>query len=187
MWKTLVEGLKDIAPALAGAAGTAAGGPIVGAALAAAARRIAGKGDDTPLDEVAAAITGDPEKLAQFRLESKRIDVDLEKAQMAADQAGAKDTTDRSLQYEGTAVDLKAIPFFGPLMLFLRGGQRIVWGYGTMCLDWMWFSAWSELSKQQESALWVINFLVLGFLFGERAVQNIAPFVVDMIRAKVSR
>jgi hypothetical protein len=28
-----------------------------------------------------------------------------------------------------------------------------------------------------QSAFWVVNFLVLGFLFGERAVRNVMPLV----------
>lgn len=79
---------------------------------------------------------------------------------------------------EGTASDLKAIPFVGPVVIFLRGCQRPIWGYGTLYIDFMVFSGkWQTLTEMQESALWVINLLVLGFLFGERAVKNIMPLV----------
>jgi len=44
-----------------------------------------------------------------------------------------------------------------------------------------------QLSEQQESALWVINFLVLGFLFGERAVQNVAPLITDLLEKRKGR
>lgn len=79
---------------------------------------------------------------------------------------------------EGTANDLKSIPFIGPIVIFLRGCQRPVWGYSTLYMDYMVFSKeWKLLTETQESALWVINLLVLGFLFGERAIKNIMPLV----------
>lgn len=79
---------------------------------------------------------------------------------------------------EGTANDLKSIPVIGPLVIFLRGCQRPIWGYATLYMDFMVFSdKWKTLTETQESALWVINLLVLGFLFGERAVKNIMPLV----------
>lgn len=89
--------------------------------------------------------------------------------------------TERVTLLEGSAQDLRAIPLIGPVVLFLRGLQRPLWGYGTMYADCMWFMGRWPMSDQQESALWVINFLVLGFLFGERAVQNVAPLIADMM------
>ena len=92
--------------------------------------------------------------------------------------------TDRIALTEGSAQDLRAIPVVGPIVLFLRGLQRPVWGYATLYGDAMWFMGRWDLGEQQQSALWVINFLVLGFLFGERAVQNVAPLIADIITKK---
>lgn len=89
--------------------------------------------------------------------------------------------TERVTLLEGSAQDLRAIPIVGPITLFLRGLQRPLWGYGTMYADCMWFMGRWQMNDQQESALWVINFLVLGFLFGERAVQNVAPLITEMM------
>lgn len=89
--------------------------------------------------------------------------------------------TERVTLLEGSAQDLRAIPLIGPVVLFLRGLQRPLWGYGTMYADCMWFMGRWPMSDQQESALWVINFLVLGFLFGERAVQNVAPLIAEVM------
>lgn len=84
---------------------------------------------------------------------------------------------------EGTANDLKSIPVIGPLVIFLRGCQRPIWGYATLYMDFMVFSdKWKALTETQESALWVINLLVLGFLFGERAVKNIMPLVSQYLK-----
>jgi len=87
--------------------------------------------------------------------------------------------------YEGTASDLKSIPVLGAVMLFLRGSQRPVWGFATILLDYQVFSAsWKLDDPIISNAFWVVNFLVLGFLFGERAVTNIMPFITNMIQAK---
>ena len=87
---------------------------------------------------------------------------------------------------EGTASDLKSIPFIGPLVIFLRGCQRPVWGYSTLFMDFMVFSdQWGTLTETQESALWIINLLVLGFLFGERAVKNLMPLMERLVKIKL--
>jgi hypothetical protein len=38
-------------------------------------------------------------------------------------------------------------------------------------------------SLDLQSAFWVINFLVLGFLFGERAMRNVMPFFQNRIQS----
>jgi len=91
----------------------------------------------------------------------------------------------RIAEMEGTAKDLKSIPFLGAFILFLRGVQRPAWGFATMYMDAMWFSGkWGALTQTQESALWLINLLVLIFLFGERAFKNVAPLLENMIKAR---
>jgi hypothetical protein len=79
---------------------------------------------------------------------------------------------------EGTGTDLRQAGFPGRVVLFLRGAQRPLWGFLVMVMDIMVFSGrWSlPPNSQLESAFWVVNFLVLGFLFGERALQNVLPF-----------
>lgn len=84
----------------------------------------------------------------------------------------------RIAEQEGTASDLKSIPILGPLMLFARGSQRPIWGFFTMYIDYRWFFEAHNFSEQQNTAMIVINFLVLGFLFGERAMKNLMPYVI---------
>lgn len=92
---------------------------------------------------------------------------------------------DRIKAMEGTAKDLSQFGWLGRIVLFLRGCQRPVWGGLTMWMDVMWFSGkWAGMTQQQESALWLINALVLGFLFGERAIKNVAPFIKMMMESK---
>ncbi|MFK0570601.1 hypothetical protein [Endozoicomonas sp.] len=93
--------------------------------------------------------------------------------------------TERVSQLEGTAKDLKSIPIIGHLVLFARGCQRPIWGFFTLYLDYQWFTQW-ELSEQQQSALIVINLLVLGFLFGERAIKNVAPYLIKAAEKRQS-
>lgn len=87
---------------------------------------------------------------------------------------------------EGTAADLKAIPFVGPVLIFARGAQRPVWGFATLFLDYQVLSgAWNIMADTQLKALiMAINLLVLGFLFGERAVKNVAPLLGEYFGRK---
>ena len=95
----------------------------------------------------------------------------------------------RVRELEGTASDLQRFGVFGSLVIFLRGLQRPLWGYSVLVLDFMVFSGkWklgdlvtsvdgNTIGQNIESAFWVINFLVLGFLFGERAMKNVLPLI----------
>ena len=128
-----------------------------------------------------------PEQRAQ--MEIKLAEISAAKT-LAANQAIAeaeRGLTDRIATLEGTASDLRAVPVVGALVLFLRGLQRPMWGYAVMWGDFMWMSGQWTLGPEQHSAMWVINLLVLGFLFGERAVQNVAPLVTEMMQAKVRK
>jgi hypothetical protein len=97
---------------------------------------------------------------------------------------------------EGTAADLKSSGWPGRIILFLRGAQRPIWGFAVLFMDFMVFSGQWKLvgttgvkdatgaiqmtsafsNFDLQSAFWIINFLVLGFLFGERAMRNVMPF-----------
>ncbi len=95
----------------------------------------------------------------------------------------------RIKELEGTAADLKQFGILGKIIVFLRGAQRPIWGYFVLYMDLMVFSGqWkmtdiaqaagnNSIGTNIESAFWVINFLVLGFLFGERAMKNVLPLV----------
>jgi len=128
-----------------------------------------------------------PEK--RLEMQAKLNEIELAKSRQI-DQAIADAEmrlTERIALTEGSAQDLRAMPVVGPLVLFLRGLQRPVWGYATLYGDAMWFMGRWQLNTQQESALWVINFLVLGFLFGERAVQNVAPLIAEIMAKRAAK
>jgi hypothetical protein len=93
--------------------------------------------------------------------------------------------TKRVMEMEGTATDLKQAGSIGRIVLFLRGLQRPLWGFSVLYMDFMVFSGTWDLTQKTtesvttmdlQSAFWIINFLVLGFLFGERAMRNVMPF-----------
>jgi len=86
----------------------------------------------------------------------------------------------RIAEQEGTASDLKGIPFFGTIVLFLRGLQRPTWGFLTMWMDMQWFFGTYTFTEQQQTAMIVINVLVLGFLFGERTIKNLEPLIIKV-------
>jgi hypothetical protein len=92
----------------------------------------------------------------------------------------------RVKELEGTAKDLHQSGWLGKVVLFMRGAQRPLWGYFVAYMDYMVFAGnWSLKGNEKlESAFWIINFLVLGFLFGERAVKNVAPVVSEMMKKK---
>lgn len=91
----------------------------------------------------------------------------------------------RIAEQEGTAKDLLAMPLLGRLVLFLRGLQRPVWGFATIYMDYTWFFNNDALgfSEKQETAMILINILVLGFLFGERTIKNLSPLIIKVFGA----
>lgn len=126
-----------------------------------------------------------PEMKAQIALEAQNFELKVTMEANRAREEAEKSINERIAMYEGSSSDLKGIPFIGPLMLLLRGSQRIAWGFGTLLLDYNVFSSnWKLIDPVISNAFWIVNFLVLGFLFGERAVTNVMPFFTRMIEAK---
>ncbi len=148
-------------------------------------------GAATP-DAASAAVAADPAIALQFKtavlaqqVQLAQIAAQKEKDDADAANEATKALTDRIATLEGTAADLKGIPILGPVMLFFRGAQRPVIGYAMMYLDYMVFSGlWKVAEGAMTNLFWLMNALVLAFLFGERAVTNIAPLLTNMIQAK---
>jgi hypothetical protein len=103
-------------------------------------------------------------------------------------QQEQEDFNARIKELEGTSADLNNAGWLGQIIIFLRGAQRPVWGYFVLIMDIMVFSGrWDLVTLAEQtknasfvdiqSAFWIINFLVLGFLFGERAVKNVMPLL----------
>lgn len=169
-WEKLLELLKDVAPTLAGVAGAAVGGPAVGAVVAAAARKMAGKGDDASLDDVASTILADPDKLLQFRLESRRLEADLTKARLA------HDSTDRAQASADMAAVNATMRAESQSEHWAQWGWRPFWGFasgtafvfvcGLVC-----YLGYEAVISRDAAALRMIPELVMSFsiLFGTPA------------------
>jgi hypothetical protein len=126
-----------------------------------------------------------PTEKANLELAVKQQATTAALALHQAAQEERQQFNERVKQLEGTASDLQQFGFLGKVIVFLRGCQRPVWGYLTLYMDLMWFSGkWHDMSELQESAFWVINVLVLGFLFGERAIKNVMPMINQFIERK---
>ena len=125
-----------------------------------------------------------PEKVREFELQAQLLENDrAHDAELVAVEQ-ERIFSERIRDMEGTASDLKGVWFFGPLVLFLRGLQRPVWGFATLWMDWCVFSGGWHLSDRNEIALQIINCLVLGFLFGERAIMNLMPLINQFMAIK---
>ena len=136
-------------------------------------------------DVVDKFVTTGQEKEEMKRLMTELVykqELELQKFSLEVEQ----EFNQRIKDLEGTASDLNKSGVFGKIIIFLRGAQRPLWGFAVGVMDFMVFSGkWViEDGTRVESAFWIINFLVLGFLFGERAVKNVAPLVTEMIKKK---
>jgi len=125
-----------------------------------------------------------PQQKAETELNLQKFlhQKEIEASSIVAESA--KQLDKRIESQEGTASDLKQLPFIGRIILFLRGLQRPLWGFFTMYLDFKWFTTVTDYSEQQQTALIVINILVLGFLFGERTVKNLEPLIIKVFGGK---
>jgi len=115
-------------------------------------------------------------------LELKMNDL-LHKKQLEANrilEEAAKQLDKRISEQEGTAKDLREIPIFGSIIIFLRGVQRPAWGFAAMYMDYIWFFSGGTYTEQQQTAMIIINVLVLGFLFGERTIKNLEPLITKV-------
>ena len=108
---------------------------------------------------------------------------ELKRLEMAAELAVMEDARDANsnfrafvVEYEGAAKDYKDIPFFGPLMMIIRGVVRPLVTFAVVYFDSRFLTTMKEGTETWPEGtgqllLWM-NVIVLGFWFGERAVKN---------------
>ena len=125
---------------------------------------------------------------SQAELALVKVKAEAEVKLTEATQAIQASFEQRIRDMEGTAADLKAIPILGPLIIFLRGMQRPIWGFAVLVMDYFVFAGdWKIIpDSRQDTCFLIINFLVLGFLFGERAMQNLTPLIERLLLARNS-
>ena len=80
--------------------------------------------------------------------------------------------------------DLAGIPYLSTFFFFTRGCQRVLWSIFTIILDWNVFSNEWKLPTDTpiESAFFIVNVLVLGFLFGETFIKNTMPALTEILK-----
>tara|TARA_R110000851_G_scaffold302598_3_gene459449 strand:+ start:4215 stop:4733 length:519 start_codon:yes stop_codon:yes gene_type:complete len=130
-----------------------------------------------------------PEKMSE--VEKKQMEIEVMKIlnEKEVEMLNAWNDQEKSFQefiinMEGTASDLKQLPVIGRVILFLRGAFRPTMAFGIAYTDLMVFSgSWNlqevggENTDQVWSLLYIMNFLVIGFYFGERAIKNLQPLI----------
>jgi hypothetical protein len=96
-----------------------------------------------------------------------------------------KEFNQRIKDMEGTANDLKTIPYLGGLIIFLRGSLRPFWGWFCAYADYMVFSGtWMLEDVAYRQMLFALNIMVFIFIFGERAVKAVLPFLKSFMGKK---
>lgn len=129
-----------------------------------------------------------PEQKANIQMAAQQIEMQRTLAANTAANEAEQNLNQRIKDSEGTASDLKGIPLIGPILLLLRGAFRPLFSYFVAFMDFEVFSGlWKLDGDRMQSAFWVINFLVLGFFFGERAIQNIMPAMAQFMAAKTGK
>jgi hypothetical protein len=109
---------------------------------------------------------------------------------------------ERTIALEGTAKDLQSIPYIGAVIIFLRGAFRPLFSYFTAYMDFIYFTSATERvmdsaglvvrvvplwTEQQETLLLAMNLLVLAFFFGERAMKNVLPLIVQVFANRAGK
>ena len=152
------------------------------------AMKVTGK---TSPDDASKAIAADPNLALQYRTAvlSQQVQLAQIAAKREADDAMASNAaeralTDRIASLEGTASDLKSVPVLGTIMLFIRGSQRPAWGFATMYFDYCVFATGQVFSNTALLILAAVNLLVLSFLYGERAVKNVMPLIIEALQVQ---
>jgi len=125
----------------------------------------------------------------EFQLKAQEI---MHRREVQAREAAARQREQfnaRIKEMEGTAKDLLQAGWIGRVIIFLRGAQRPLWGYFVAYLDYMVLSkGWEiEWASQEGAVVYVINILVLGFVFGERAIKNAAPALKSFMNSRKDR
>jgi len=125
-----------------------------------------------------------PQQQAELELQIEKLELQKQADINHALADAEKTINQRIAEQEGTAKDLLALPVLGRVILFLRGLQRPMWGFFVMYLDFFWFTTNVSYTEQQQTALIVINILILGFLFGERTIKNLEPLIIKVFGNK---
>ncbi len=124
------------------------------------------------------------EEKREFQLEVQKWAHQKEMEMLKASTEAQEVLNKRVAEQEGTAKDLLQAGWLGRVILFLRGVQRPVWGFSTIYFVWQWYSGALPQTPENYRLTFILILLVGGFLFGERAIKNVAPVIKDMLLAR---
>jgi hypothetical protein len=127
--------------------------------------------------------------LREFEAGEKAKDQEFKLKAEALTNEAEEEFNKRVRDLEGTTADLKTIPIFGTLIIFIRGALRPTWCVATMYIDFMLLAGKWQVTKlytdngitPEGFMVIIINALVLGFIFGERTLRNIVPALMPII------
>ena len=88
------------------------------------------------------------------------------------------------VEYEGSAKDYQNVPIIGPIVLLFRGLIRPAWTVGVLYWNWQFFGTIGDWPETKWKLLMINTILVLLFWFGERAVKNVMPFLMELFKKK---
>lgn len=123
-WTDIRDKLLGVAPTLAGALGTAAGGPILGAAAGALSSALLGRKDGTPGEIAAHLATLSPEKLLELRVADNTFKLEMERLGYRPDELTVEDRKDaRAMQ---VAALNQSDPFAKRFIYYFATGWSII-------------------------------------------------------------
>lgn len=129
------------------------------------------------------------QSLREFEANQRAKDQEFQTKMEELTNVAEEQFNQRVKDLEGTTTDLKTIPILGTLIIFIRGALRPAWCVATMYFDFMLLSnKWSVTKLYTDAGITpegfmvlIINFLILGFIFGERTLRNIVPAILPII------
>lgn len=125
-----------------------------------------------------------PEKKMELGMKLESIQGDNKLKLQALLNEEENNYNNRIMNMDGTAEQLRLIPWIGPFIILLRSIQRPIWGFATLWIDFMVFSSTWKLEKESQEmfCFLVVNVVVLVFLFGEKTFRNVAPLIERLIK-----
>ena len=135
---------------------------------------------DRVLDVIERQFPGKLSASEQAALQKELALIDNAKAVEAntAIQEAAETLNRRIAEHEGTASEIKDIWVIGPLIILARSMFRPTCSYVTLYIDYQYFKAPKAFPEDAGTLLLVMNFIILGFWFGERTVKNLMPIIM---------
>lgn len=103
---------------------------------------------------------------------------------LALAQSADAEFYSRIKDMEGTAAEIKGIPFIGPAIVVVRSMLRPFISIFVVLLDYQIFSGAWAWNVELKPVFVALNILVLGFWFGERMVKNVMPLFTKFMESK---